>query len=273
MTDRTLKALGYTADPITAPLTYPGRALDGPAALLLDDSLFDLWPGATPTGRWLVNGDEVATLDDMLADAGAAPMSERHPVLAVGSNAAPAQLARKFSRAGVRPAVPITAVRVHGIAAGVSAHISRPGYIPAAPITVDGETSDLFVTWLDDAEVQAMDETEPNYHRVRLPAAYPVTLPGEQAVPDCWVYVSKHGCLLDRSGEPRRLVAQRELISALLGDFPEMVVDDPDMFTATMSGNPNLRERMRELIHTAGLACEQPELTSGRERLLAGRTG
>jgi hypothetical protein len=273
VTDRTLKALGYTADPITTPLAYPGRALDGPAALLLDDSLFDLWPGATPIGRWLVDGDTEALLDDMLTDAGAAPMSDRLPVLAVGSNAAPAQLARKFARAGVRPAVPITAVRVRGIVAGVSAHVSRPGYIPAAPVAVEDETADLFVTWLDAAEVQAMDATEPNYRRVRLPADYPVTLPGEQDVPACWVYVSRHGCLLDRSGAPRRLVAQGELIGALLGDIPDIGATDPEAFAAAMSADPDLRERVRHLIHAEGLASAQPELARGRESLLAGRTG
>lgn len=124
----------------------------------------------------------------------------RHRVLAVGSNAAPAQMLRKFASRRVWTVLPMVRVTVHGIAAGVSAHISRAGYVPATPIATPGETHRMSVLWLDDEQLAALDDSEPNYHRVRLDGYN--------------VYVSRWGCLRDAHGRPRRLGDQRELLAA-----------------------------------------------------------
>ncbi|WP_143831790.1 hypothetical protein [Nocardiopsis sp. CNR-923] len=57
----------------------------------------------------------------------------------------------------------MTLADVDGIAPGVSAHVNRCGYLPAAPVAAPGRTHRLFVLWLDDAELDALDATEPNY--------------------------------------------------------------------------------------------------------------
>jgi hypothetical protein len=143
-------------------------------------------------------------------------------VLAVGSNASPAQLRRKLSHAGLPTLVPITAVSVRGLAVGVSAHVSRPGYLPATPIPSADAGSDLWVLWLDEAALAAVDATEPNYQRVLLPDRCPVRLTTGQPVTGCWVYLSHHGYLLNESGEPRRLTDQPTLITALLAEIPAL---------------------------------------------------
>jgi hypothetical protein len=98
-------------------------------------------------------------------------------VIAVGSNGSPAQLHRKLAgRTGVL--VPMTYVAVGGLVPGVSAHVSRPGYVPATPVLLPGATGRLVLLWLDDAQLAAVDATEPNYHRTALPAEVTVSLAG-----------------------------------------------------------------------------------------------
>jgi hypothetical protein len=227
--------------------------------------LLKVLPSADPVGDWpvvepAVGGDE--PLDDLLSRCGAAPLGARHAVLAVGSNASPTQMHRKFTTAGLRPVVPFTAVTVRGIIAGVSAHVNRAGYVPATPVLDSDTVSDLFLTWLDDEQLAAMDLTEPNYRRVRIPAGYPVSLPGGQAVAGCWFYVSRHGCLLGRDGLPRRLLDQTTLITSLLNDVPELAAlagPSPNNWIAR-TRTPDVRDRIRGVLHAAGMVRQQPEL-------------
>ncbi|MCC3768520.1 hypothetical protein K6I34_000430, partial [Streptomyces sp. UNOC14_S4] len=81
-------ALG--AAPAEQPLHYPGTAAQAPV-LLLGDSLLPLRaePGTQP-GAWRTPTGQ--TLDDVLP----VPCGHRHPVIAVGSNASPAQLHHKL---------------------------------------------------------------------------------------------------------------------------------------------------------------------------------
>lgn len=161
-------------------------------------------------------------LDRYLGDVGGRPAASLTPVLAVGSNASPAQLRRKLANAGRPARIPITAVSVRGLAVGVSAHVSRPGYLPATPVPSPGTESDLWVLWLDQVALAAIDVTEPNYDRILLPDRYPVRLTTGQPVTGCWVYRSRPGYLLNQAGEPRRLTDQPTLISALLAEVPAL---------------------------------------------------
>src|SRR4029450_3911746 len=95
----------------------------------------------------------------------AVPIEARVPVLAVGSNAAIAQMQAKFQAAGISSAMPLTWARVTGIRVGAAAIVSRWGYIPAAPVFEPGVTTRLAVNWLDPEQLQAVDETEGRYER------------------------------------------------------------------------------------------------------------
>ncbi|MCK2217929.1 hypothetical protein MF672_029660 [Actinomadura sp. ATCC 31491] len=207
----------FADDPIARPLTYPGR-IPATSGVLFDAAYLPLRPAA---GRgpeeWEAGGRSLAAL---LAGGGFAPMAERHPVAAVGSNAAPGQLLRKFRGHAVRPVVPMTLADVPGVAPGVSAHVSRWGYVPAAPIGTPGETSRLFVLWLDERQLAALDLTEPNYERRLLDR--PVTLESGLRRPPVSVYTGRHGCLAGPGGAPRRLAPQRVLIQDLLDASPEL---------------------------------------------------
>jgi hypothetical protein len=180
-------------------------------------------------------------VDDVLAELGVAPLRRRTPVIAVGSNASPAQLRAKLGPA--RLVVPLTRTRTHGIAVGVSAHVSRPGYVPATPVPAPGEFATLFALWLDEEQLAVMDATEPNYDRV--PLRVPVADAADGAgIDGCQVYVSKHGHLLSADGMGRRLLPQRQLISSLLAEsraLRELAGSTPESWI----------ERMRSTEHRA----------------------
>ena len=182
-------------------------------------------------------------------------MASLVPVLAVGSNASPAQLRRKLATAGLPTLVPVTAASVSGLAVGVSAHVSRPGYLPATPVPDDGAVSALWVVWLDAAALAAVDATEPNYERIRLPTRYPVRLTTGQPVMKCWVYLSRHGYLINEAGEPRRLTDQATLISGLLAGLPALRTlggTSPQEWIER-THDPAARHAIREILRSAGL--------------------
>jgi hypothetical protein len=242
-------------DPIAAPLTYPGAAPDGPAVLVTEVSVLDVRPSRTaPLGEWRVRlgDDEGRPLDQVLGEREAVPMASRVPVLAVGSNAAPAQVRRKLATA-----VPITAVSVNGLSVGVSAHVSTPGYVPATPILdPSAQNSPLWVTWLAPGELVTMDKTEPNYDRWPVPGSCSVWLTSGQAVAGCWLYVSRHGHLIGPSGQPRKLIDQAGLISALLAECPglaELAGTSPREWLSRVR-DKRVRDDVRDLFRAAGIA-------------------
>ncbi|MEU7893663.1 hypothetical protein AB0B45_12440 [Nonomuraea sp. NPDC049152] len=253
----------FTDDPMSAPLTYPGR-LPQTSGLLQDESFPPLTEVAgAPAADWRIEaGGHAVRLDDHLAALGAAPMSARHAVVAVGSNAAPSQLHRKFVAGGLRPVVPLTRSTVRGIAPGVSAHVNRNGYVPAAPITAR-TASRLFVLWVDQAQLAVLDRTEPNYHRrVLPPRTHPVTLASGVAAPLSHLYAGRHGCLVDQAGRPMRLDAQAPLITRLLARSAELrrlCGTSPEAFVTRVQ-KPVVRETAYHLFRSLGLAREQPEL-------------
>jgi hypothetical protein len=191
--------------PYTSPLTYPGTPPEASGLVL---------GAAYRALGW-------SAVDAELARRRVARLADRTPVVAIGSNAAPAQLRVKL--AATKPAaadplvVPMAYVELHGLAVGVSAHVSRPGYVPATPVSGDGERSRAFVVWLDARQLAVVDRSEASYDRVRLPSRFAVRhVAGREPLAGCHIYVSRHGHLLDAYGSPRRLVAQPALLRSLL---------------------------------------------------------
>lgn len=261
MTRWTLRALGLDVVPALRPLTYPGRPATEPA-LLTGPELLPLTPGPAPLGDWRPagtdEGDEAdeadeadgpgrPSLDDALAALGRDPADRRHPVLAVGSNASPAQLAHKFATAGLSAAVPLVPVRAGGVAVGCSGHIGRHGYVAAAPYAAPGARTTLVAGWLDGEQLTAVDATEFNYRRILLPGdRFPVTLPSGERLRGAYLYVSKWGVLTGppAGGPPRpgggdqsallaTLLAGSARLRALLGpgprDWVERAAADPGL--------------------------------------------
>ncbi|MFF7986847.1 hypothetical protein ACFZDK_48550 [Streptomyces sp. NPDC007901] len=202
MGGRTLAELGLDRAPRDHPLTYPG---------------------AWPADSVLLDGDRLSPLDRLVYDDG------RVPVLAVGSNASPAQLQHKMAEFGVSEPLPMVRGRVTGLDVGVSAHVSRLGYVSAAPVHSPSSVRELFVLWLDGRQLEVIDASEGvplpngNFRRVRLPAPdVHVALADGTTLPGVHAYVNRHGVLHDGTGTPRRHPGERALLTELLAESVEL---------------------------------------------------
>ncbi|WP_405631518.1 hypothetical protein OG933_37980 [Streptomyces sp. NBC_00016] len=235
---RTLRALGLADAPRDHPLSYPGA-----------------WPATSG----LLQGDELLPLDRLTHPG-------RTPVVAVGSNASPAQLRHKMAEFGVTSPIPMVKARVTGIDVGVSAHVSRVGYVSASPVDAPAVTRELFVIWLDPEQLALIDATEPNYDRVLLPApGFRVELENGEALLDAFAYVNHHGVLHNGDGIPRRHPGQRALITELLARstaLRELFGATPEEFCARARADARRCERGTELF-----AEEKLVTASGLEHL------
>ncbi len=171
-----IQGIGLDLSPSEHPLSYPGKLVTS-NCLLLGSWLYVLQPApGLPLADWKVQRDggplpitDAPHLGAVLSAAGALPMARRSPVLAVGSNAAPGQLAYKYHGYAHHNIIPITHVMTSKLAAAHSAHVGRAGYIPFIPIFSDGAgRTRLNVLWLDDEQLRRMDDTEQNYTRVTI---------------------------------------------------------------------------------------------------------
>jgi hypothetical protein len=167
--------------PLLEPTSYPGRRPGGSFLVTADR----VHPLALQLGRRLglarIDGEDplsVVHLDRFLFKEGEATMDERVGVLAIGSNAAPAQLAHKLAQANISRVVPVTAVTVEGLGLAFGAIVGFYGVIPAAVRRVPGGRLATWMTWLDPEQCALLDRTEPGYTRVALGGAYPVVIDG-----------------------------------------------------------------------------------------------
>ncbi|WP_055564226.1 hypothetical protein [Streptomyces atriruber] len=270
--DRALAALGLDGVPALQPLTYPGLPVTAPS-LLTGTELLALSARPGGLGAWAIEGagqglhGPHSTLDDVLGTLGQPPVAGRHPVVAVGSNASPGQLAHKLGRLGIPGAVPMVPVRLRGIGVGCSAHIGRAGYVAAAPYARAGARLTLVVSWLDPAQLPAIDATElPNYRRIPLSGdAYDMTLPSGERLAGASVYVSARGVLADPlTGLPRPGGGdQAALLDALLDASPplrELLGPDAAAWVRRAAADPELRERGTLLFAEEGWVLPWTEL-------------
>jgi hypothetical protein len=210
-------------------------------------------------GDWDVAG--AGPLDSIL---GPVPAGRRLPLLAIGSNGSPAQLAYKLGRVGVPVLVPMVPARVGGLGAGVSAHISATGFVSASPYAAPDIDSALIVLWPDAAQLAAVDRTEANYHRVFLPGtAFPVVLPSGERLGGCHAYVNRHGVLAGRADRPWRAADQRTLLRRLLAAsaaLRELFGPSPETFVARARASAELRAAGAAVFRAEGWVVRQPAL-------------
>jgi hypothetical protein len=180
----------------------------------------------------------VARRVERLADA---DRDGRVPVLAVGSNRAPDQLARKFAD---MPEAVIAVERcwLAGFDVVFAAHISGYGAIAASLLDSPGTQCQVSITWLPPALMERMHATEGigvHYDYARLEGIALAPLAGGAARSSVYGYFARFGALLI-DGTPRALAttparrrrypaldqrAVQELAMQRLGDFRGGVED------------------------------------------------
>ncbi|MDQ1040528.1 hypothetical protein QFZ75_006944 [Streptomyces sp. V3I8] len=226
----------------------PGDAPSGPtleelglAVAPRDDPL--AYPGAWPAGSGILDGDRLLPPTRLV-------FPGRVPVLAVGSNASPAQLRHKMRQYELSAPLPLVKARVTGLEIGVSAHVSALGYVSASPFRAPGHTRELFITWLDPAQLAAVDASEgvtrPSgaYDRVPLPATgFRVELESGEPLDGVHLYVNRHGVLHDGTGTARGHPGERRLLTELLAESPglrELFGATPEEFCSRARGDLRL---------------------------------
>lgn len=219
---------GWSADdaPRLHPLTYPGR-----------------WPEHSI----LLTHESHHRLDHAALDAA---LADRTPVLAVGSNASPAQLRYKYR--GEPLEMPLVLADVEGLAPGFAARVTWAGYVPTTPVLGSHLRSWLFVLWLDAPQLAVLDATEPGYRRRPVDAR--ITLPSDRVLDDCDAYVADPGILVDAEGEPRWLCDQAALITQLLRESARLravLGDTPDEWIER-SRRPEARAEVNEILVAEG---------------------
>jgi len=90
-------------------------------------------------------------------------LKQRTPVLAIGSNQSPEQLARKFpydKNKNAQHIIPVTKAYLDNFDTVYSPHIAGYGSVPATLHPSPGTTVTLFVNWLNQSQLEDMHETE-----------------------------------------------------------------------------------------------------------------
>jgi hypothetical protein len=135
----------------------------------------------------------------------------RRPVLAIGSNASPGQLSRKFADerftdpASPQSTIPVLTATVEDVDVVYGAHLASYGSLPATLLDTPGALAHVFITWLTDTQLERMNETEGLGDAYRLRPVNAVRCHG--ALVDSTVsYVTMAGsCIL--GGTPLALAA------------------------------------------------------------------
>lgn len=151
----------------------------------------------------------------------------RYPVVAHGSNRAPAQLLRKF---GTAATIPVTYGWLSGYDVVFGAHVSRYGAITSTLHAASGCQVRVAVTWLSRQQLARMHETERlNYTYGRLPAATFLPEAGPRPA-SLAAYLGNRGALLldgrpvaieglEAEGRPHPAMSQRALQRRLAERF------------------------------------------------------
>jgi hypothetical protein len=280
MTQGSIPHAAFGSAPANDPLGYPGKSPDR-SGLLLPDRMLTLLPRSgrrLPQWRVLLDGSHLpgdtqrsgqVPLSYALLRHNQASLAQRIPLLASGSNAAPAQLWAKFTNQATSQILPMTlATEVRGLAVGLSAHVSKPGYIPFTPVLLKDAIASLFILWPDNFQLSALDKTEPNYHRVRINHNdVSVTLPSGEKLSHFYAYISRHGHIVDNSGNPiliPKVVSsdsssglQKSILDSLLlhdNTLIDIFGSSPTSFIENMRRDPSSRNEVRRIFQQRGWA-------------------
>ena len=192
----------------------------------------------------------------------------RHPVLAIGSNASPGQLTRKFRQkrftdpASPHGSIPVLTAVVQDLDVVYGAHVAWYGSLPATLLDSPGTSAHVFITWLTPPQLDQMNETEALGHAYQWRRIDKVRCHGE-TVDSALSYVTVTGaCLLGGGplgletihapGSPWRRATQRQAWDHLSAD---MGCDlDGKTLLDRVLGSPRWREQVESHLASHRLA-------------------
>jgi hypothetical protein len=172
------------------------------------------YPWERPSGSYLLSSGALAPLESM--DAGerdaaiasfAATGSGRLPLLAIGSNGAPATLQRKFAHFEAAADREVLALcgRLHDFDVGVAPQPTLYGALPATLFASPGTAVRASVLWVTPAQFTQLTWSEITYRLGRLRARFEVD-EGAVGFDEVIVFASRFGSFCP-DGEPAALAA------------------------------------------------------------------
>lgn len=173
---------------------------------------------------------ETESINHYLLESNAVTIDARFLVVAVGSNASPSVMRKKFLNGtkSISLVLPFVRGTIHGIDVGHSAHASAGGYIAAAPYANPDQERELWASWLDADQLKVLDDTEPNYQRVLVQNSdYPFKLENGETPESYYIYESKRG-LIAEAGVTQPLMSQTDLFDWLRGRTELSAIVDED---------------------------------------------
>ncbi len=200
-----IKDTEYAIASADNPLVYPGKIPDFSFLYQKEDFYkIDLilgrrvgqshliWSGDKPDGACRSR----ESLNNRLVRIGATSLEYRYPVITYGSNASPSQLEGKYFRQGISSVIPVIQGRLLGVDIVYSPHFTSYGSIPATVITCPGAEIEIHVTFINEMQLQILDQSEPNYNRVRMDSReFPLQLKTGEILSEYYIYISKKGYL------------------------------------------------------------------------------
>ncbi len=181
-----------------------------------------------------------------------------HAVVASGSNGSPDRLHQKFGDAAE---VPVTYGIIHDLVPVFAARVTGYGSVPATLAVVAGARAGVHVTWLTDAQLEIMHQTESvgtGYAYCAL-EGFGFTPRGAHPQGPLHAYISLHGALAPAGRLlPMTSVSQTEAqqhvmdsfgFAGTLSEFVSMNLDDPDH-----------RLRANDAASRVGQAIDDPRL-------------
>lgn len=208
------------------PLAYPGLRPDF-SYVYYKGMVHEINPrGDTHADLWLDDPSGQVTVDAFLAARRNAAISQRHAVLAVGSNGCPGRLAEKY---GDQPevALPVFVGTVADTAVVYSRRLVSYGALPATYLHQPGAVSWLSVTMLTDEQLDRMDETERvGEFYLRIPVTGHFLIGGGPKVENLTAYLDRE--ILTYNGKPIRL----KMFAREGPDWP--IMDEPEVLSLVL---------------------------------------
>jgi hypothetical protein len=160
-----------------------------------------------------------AALNEYLGASKLPTLSERIPVVGIGSNASPLvtkSKIEKYGSYGTDATVPMFVAKMKNIGVGYSGHFVFGGYIPAAPYHHEENELEVTVAFFTKEQLAAVDSTEPTYQRAELSKdLYPLAFENGASLDSSYVYTTRYGVLQGNDGTPIPLTTQEELYKLL----------------------------------------------------------
>lgn len=171
------------------------------------------YPWERPPGSYLLDSGRVETLAGLAPEQRVRSVAsfsgdpERVPLLAIGSNAAPAALAAKLAHLEdpADRSLLAQAGRLHDFEIGAAAQLALYGSLPATPFPSPGTAVDATLLWVTPAQLTQLAWTEVNYRLGWLQARFEAEGGGE-GCERALVFVSRFGAFAP-DGEPAALAA------------------------------------------------------------------